>query len=347
MSWVNGLREQGCEVFLASARTDGSDGNIPIGNPRLSPRLRMISGIKGLKQKISEIKPDIVIAYRVTSYAYVAARTGFHPLVISAQNDQIIFETKRTFFRRKFLERCARYAIRKADLIHSWGSNITEGLLRFGADEKKVFTFHRGLNMAAFKENSRTKEFDPEKPVFITTRSLAPEYLFDKLLDAFKILVGKIPGARLEIIGTGSEESNLKKQAEDLALTENIAFRGKLTEKEVYQALSLADIYISIIETDGVSSSVIEAVAASLLPIVAEMPASDNVLVNNKNALLFTNGTPEKLAELMLKAVNSFENMMPALRENSQNIIGKYDRHKNQKLFLEKYKNLISYYSEK
>ena len=149
-SWIEGLRDAGCDVILASVRSDGSDGAIPIGNINLPPRIRILTGTRQLKKIIAKEKPDILLAYRVTSYGYLAAKTNFHPLVLAAQNEQIVYLPNPSFIRYKFLERCAEFAISKADLMHSWGKNITDGLIKFGANKNKILTLHRGIDIDSF-----------------------------------------------------------------------------------------------------------------------------------------------------------------------------------------------------
>ncbi|MGB0177608.1 MAG: glycosyltransferase, partial [Owenweeksia sp.] len=38
-----------------------------------------------LRKEIKDFKPDLVIGYRLTSYGFLAARTGFSPLVLASQ----------------------------------------------------------------------------------------------------------------------------------------------------------------------------------------------------------------------------------------------------------------------
>jgi len=350
ISWVEGLRKQGCEVLVASVRTDGADGTIAIGNPIFPPRIRILTGVKHLKQIISQEKPDMLLAYRITSYGYLAAKTGFHPLVLAAQNEQIVYLPKPSFLRQKFLGYCAKFAIDKADLIHAWAKNITDGLIQFGADKDKILTLHRGIDMEVFKslepqmseQKKKRSAHIAKAPVFVSTRTLAPEYLISDLLDAFKLVLDQIPEAKLEIAGSGTEESALKQQVQTLNIAKSVTFHGKINKEKLINLLIGADIYISLIQTDGISSSLLEGIATFLLPIVADMPASRAILTNKTNAILFSDGAIGQIAEKMIEASSSYEKMLPALEINKQKIMKNYERDGNQQIFLEKYSQLIS-----
>jgi glycosyltransferase involved in cell wall biosynthesis len=340
ISWVTGLRKQGCDVTLASVRTNGNEDALAVGNPALPPRIRILTGVSHLQKIIAEIKPDLLLAYRVTSYGYLAAKTGFHPLVIAAQNEQIVYLPKPTFLRRKFLEKCAKFAIKKADLMHAWADNIADGLVKFGAERDKILVLHRGIDMEIFKDCKKRK-FDKNAPVFISTRSLAPEYRIEKVIQAFAETLDKLPGAVLKIVGSGSEEERLKQIAADCRIEKHVHFLGRVNHQKLVQELQESDIYISIIETEGMSSSLIESTACGLLPIVTDMPASKKIIEDGVNGFLIDDIEGGKLSDIMLNAVEKYREMEPELTKNSARIKKAFNRTENQKAFIEKYQELL------
>ena len=340
-SWIEGLRKEGCIVFPASVRTNGENGWYPIGNSKLPPRLRVLSGVASLKKLIKQIKPDILIAYRITSYGYLAAKSGFHPLVLAAQNEQIVYLPNPTYLRKTFLKNCAKYAIKKANLIHSWGNNITKGLKAFGAKDEKILTLHRGIDVNKFNLKSRNKVFDCKKPIFISTRTLAPEYLIDKLIEDFANLLEKIPEANLIIAGTGTEEGKLKQLASDLQISENIQFKGRVSHNTLLDLLNESDFYISVIATEGISSSLIESIACGLCPIAVNMSASKILIKDKINGFLIPSPKEDLICKTMLNAVYSYGDIKENILTNAKNIIKNYDRRTNQKKFISKYKKLI------
>ncbi len=340
ISWANGLRQLGCEVHIASARTDGSDDNLPIGHEFLPPRLRILFGLLSLKKIIRNLKPDLIIAYHIPSYGFLAALTGFRPLVTAAMNEQIVHLPKPNPFRRKILSRLTRFAIRRSDLIHAWGANIKDGLLRFGADREKILVLHRGINLDNFKAPGR-KSFDPDKPVFISTRSLYPHYMIDALVQAFARVVEKVPAATLEIVGDGPELGKLKDLAENLNLGSNVHFTGRVEPDKIGSVLESGDIYVSLITTEGVSSSLLEAMVMQLLPIVPDIPSSRALLENGQNGMLFHDSTPQAVADQMLKAVANYQKFIPELEKNSSRVKKAFDRKKNLSIFLDRYSALV------
>ena len=293
-----------------------------------------------MQRIIRELKPDILLAYRVTSYGYLAATTGFHPLVLAAQNENIVFLTGPSFFRRHFLSFCARYAIARADLIHAWAENIAEGLIRHGASDKQILTMHRGIDLSMFQAVQK-KQFNKTSPVFVSTRSLYPEYNIDRVIEAFACVAREIPGARLKILGKGSEATHLKKITASLSLDDKVTFLGRLDHDKLAEELRSSDFYISVIDTEGLSSSLIESIACQAVPIVYDMTSSRALVEDRINGLLLSDTSTKYLSSAMIEAVEMYYTLEPALAQNSKRVRERFDREHNQKIFVQKYKSLL------
>ncbi|HBC87114.1 MAG TPA: hypothetical protein DCZ94_09190 [Lentisphaeria bacterium] len=341
LAWAKGFRELGVEVIIASVRADKSaDGVVAIGNPHLPARLNFLLCAGSLRNLVEREKPDIIIGYRVTSYGYLCSCTDFHPLVIAAQNEQITYLTKPNHLRRKLLEFFARKAIRRADLIHAWGENMLPRLKELGADERKILVMHRGIDLDLFKPLQR--KIEPENPIFISSRSLYPEYKISRILKAFSIALVKIPGASMRIMGEGTEKTNLENLAESLGISAKVSFSGRLEPQKVAITLQSSDIYVSVIESEGVSSSLLESCACGVYPIVTDMPASRALIEDDRNGTLIE---PEisipELAETMISTAGNVEMRENASKINVGLIKDKFDFKKNTGKFLDAYKELI------
>jgi len=340
ISWARGLEELGCEVTIASARVPKGDPSaLPIGPSFLPPRIRLLIGVGDVRRIIVEKKPDIVIGYRVTSYGYLGAASGFHPLVIAAQNERIAEHPTNSVFRSRLLRRFAERAIKSADLIHSWAPNITSGLKRYGADEGKILELHRGIDTGVFRP-SGDRAFDRERPVVISTRSLYPQYRLETLLMAFGRFMNKFPGARLVFLGSGPEERRLKGMCVDMGLEKSVSFKGKLPPAEVAAELNAADIYVSLIETEGLSSSLLESCGCGVFPIVGDIPASRIIIKDRENGMLLKSMEAENVANAMAQACGDAAMLEAGRRINTALVREKFDRRKNLQRFLDEYKRL-------
>jgi glycosyltransferase involved in cell wall biosynthesis len=341
ISWVNGLKELGCEVHIASARFEGFEGVYPIGSSLLPPRLRILTGTSRVRKIICQLKPDILICYRVTSYGFLGAISGFHPLVTAAQNEQIAFAEKPNSWLKKLLEFFARKAIKEADLLHAWSQNVSSGLKKYGADDEKILCLHRGIDTGIFNLDGR-KPGNIEAPRLISTRSLYPAYNLDVLIKAFAVFLEKYPKAELVITGDGPEKEKLIELGNALKISENISFKGRLSPQEIADELRAADLYIALVETEGLSSSLLESCACGVFPMVMDMPGSRVIIdAQEANGILLPNLDSKVIAEKMLELWSDKERIDMAMKFNNSIIIEKFDRNKNLTTFVNYYHKFL------
>jgi glycosyltransferase involved in cell wall biosynthesis len=92
------------------------------------------------------------------------------------------------------------------------------------------------------------------------------------------------PGARsnviLRIIGDGPERKRLGALVEKLGLTERVEFMGKLPPGEINSHLAWADIFVFASESEGRPNVILEAMAAELPVVAADIPGTRELLLD-------------------------------------------------------------------
>ncbi|WP_201331251.1 glycosyltransferase, partial [Lactobacillus nasalidis] len=88
----------------------------------------------------------------------------------------------------------------------------------------------------------------------------------DLLLKAFK--AADLPKAHLYIAGSGSQEENLKKLAQDLALTDQVTFTGFLTQEKLGQLYRKMDLAVLSSYSESFPLVLLEA-ADNLVPLLS------------------------------------------------------------------------------
>lgn len=296
--------------------------------------LRYLIYVPQLKRLISDISPDILIGYRITSYGFMAASTGFHPLVLAAQGQNIAYNASRmkAYF--------ARYAIRRADLIHSWGEHMTQKLIEFGAVPGKILTLPRGINTNVFmpphERNSNSKYYK-----LITTRGLNPDYNFEQILNSLSVLKMSSTNFKYIIAGDGPYKDKLIQKVSDLELETYVNFVGKIRYEELPQYLQTSDIYLSTVATDGVSTSLLEAMACGIFPIVTDNTANKRWIEDGVNGYLVQFGDPYELAKKIEMAMKDIELRRKAGKINRALILEKASIDKNMRMFQNSWDKLI------
>lgn len=121
------------------------------------------------------------------------------------------------------------------------------------------------------------------------------------LLRAFALLSHWRPDTYLLIAGDGDLETALKTQARELGIDGVVRFLGR--REDVPALLAMSDLYVSSSISEGLGTSVLEALAARIPVVATEAGGVGEMVHHEKTGLLVANRSPEKLADAMNQAL--------------------------------------------
>lgn len=188
--------------------------------------------------------------------------------------------------------RVRNYFVRKFDYFQVISSNIREAMIHAGYDASKLIGIPNGVILSRFSEGNTTRAPELQFSAVYAGR-LACVKGVDVLLRAWAKVVAQFP-ARLIILGDGPELENLQSQAEELGISANVEFAGDCPDIAPYLAQS--DIYIQPSRAEGLSNSVIEAMAAGLPIVATQVGGNGDLVVQGKSGLLVQPESPDDLA---------------------------------------------------
>lgn len=315
---ANYFAKSGHEVHLISSRfIDGYDGRVKMYPlVRLLPQIWRVSiypsGIICLfqvRQLINRIKPDIVDTHYISFNAYFGAISGFHPLILTAWGSDILVAPKQNPVRR-FL---TRQTLRRADHIVCYAPFVKDEMEKLGADPGKIGIILIGVDTERFKpvpqkEGLRRRlGMADSSPMVISTRSLAPVYDVETLIKAAPLVLKDIPQVRFVIAGGGEQQRYLESLVDRLGVSDSVRFVGWLPPDELATYLAASDIYVSTSLSDGTSSSLLEAMAWELAPVVTSIPGNQPWVKDGENGFLFPAGDHNMLAERIIYLIRNRE----------------------------------------
>ncbi|WP_296704959.1 glycosyltransferase [Algoriphagus sp.] len=325
-TWIKGIEE----VSGVAIETK----EIPKSAGRVSRILLAIQFLISLL--FSKQNYDLVLAERATSYGFFSLLVKTKIRVVAQQGITDAFpENGFSGWYKRILQR-AIYT--KADLIHAWGYVMTYAMLSSGASPTKILVKPKGLNLDKFTFSERVK---PKVFTAIVTRSLYKIYRHNEILEAIQKL--KKNGLILNciIIGEGDQSEILKDYAQKLGITNQLNWVGRINNEELPKYLEKAEIYLAVPETEGVSASLFEGMAAGCFPIVTDLPANRAFINSGRNGLLVPVGNPTILAESIHLFCNNFSSFKEALLENRDLIQKECDLKSNMNFFYSRYQKLI------
>jgi glycosyltransferase involved in cell wall biosynthesis len=297
-------------------------------------KLRYFLCIPNVRKIVASIKPDLVIGYRVHSYGFVAAMTGFRPLVLAAQGQNVYYP-----FNSWIAKYCAKFAIKRADLINSWGEHITRKLIELGCLPTKILTLPRGVRTDVFKMDGAKNN----APIhLISTRGLKEHYNIDTIIRACKIVCNTGEKIKLTLAGAGSDRRWFEQLVRKLDLTSIITFSGFVDNYHLSGLLNKAHIYVSMVNTDGVSASLLEAMACGVFPIVTDNVANRIWIRDGENGFLVPEKNESILAEKILLAISRENMRIETASKNRVIVEEKADWAINMKIIEKAYMELVA-----
>ncbi|MBB6327767.1 glycosyltransferase involved in cell wall biosynthesis [Algoriphagus iocasae] len=327
ISWIKGV-EMNLGVKLETRE-------LPKGNSRI---LRMISAlgffVNLLMTRFSK-QYDLVLAERATSYGFFSLFVHTKKRVIAQQGITDVYpEGGISGYYKSILQ---RLAYKNADLIHAWGHVMTYAMLESGASPHKIMVLPKGIDLG--------KYHCPEKrelaPAFIVTRSLYDLYRHIDIIEAVKILKDRSINIQVYIVGDGPEKPEIQSLINKYDLEEVVFLKGHIPNTQLPGLMDLCRYYVAVPTTEGVSSSLFEAMASGCYPIVTDLPANQAFIKNKINGQLVSPCKPSELADAIESALINGNQVDTALTENRKYIEDHVDHQKNMKIITDRYKTLM------
>ena len=166
---------------------------------------------------------------------------------------------KKIFLRADRIQTISWYL---ADFAKSMGYTGKVEVIPNGVDTKHFGKIYSQEEIDSLKKKLHKKEND----IFlVTTSRLAVKNAVDDLIKSLQFLPENV---KCLVIGTGSEEDNLKKLARDLSLDDRVKFIGFVDHDMLPLYLRVSDVFIRPSLSEGFGNSFVEAMAAEI-PVLA------------------------------------------------------------------------------
>jgi glycosyltransferase involved in cell wall biosynthesis len=334
--WINYFARQNHSCYLLSME---KGGDIKAEQYHFRPKLK-VKGLKYIlsyfdtKKIVDEVKPDLINALFVPNYGLLGALLNFKPLVVSAWGSDILISTRKSFLHRLR----AKFVLGKADLILSDSIFLTEKIADLGISPKKILTFPLGIEIEKYLKSKKKKE----TVTILSTRRFEPIYDVETLIRAIPLVLDK-SNKRIEfiIIGSGSKSEQLKKLAYDLGLHDQVTFKENLSDEELIQIYQDSDIYVSTSLSDSTSVSLLEAMAAGLIPIVTDISGNREWIEKENNGLLYKPKDHEDLARKISLVSGDLEQYQPMCEINLQILKKKADWNRNMQILQRRFWEMV------
>lgn len=254
-----------------------------------------------IAQILKQIQADVVHIHQANSYAWHTLRAisqlSYRPKIILTTwgSDILILPKKNHFFARM-----VRYNLQNADIITTdslFMSTTIQQLLR--AVSRPIHVINFGIQQLPAKQNLVIKQ-----KLILSNRLHKPLYRIALIIHAFSQLVinGLIDMEyKLLIAANGEETTKLQGLALKLGIAGRVSFTGMIAYEELTSYYQVANIFISVPMSDGTASSLLEAMAYGCIPVLSNLPANLEWVIDGVNGFIVSN--INELAKEILAAI--------------------------------------------
>jgi L-malate glycosyltransferase len=323
-------------VKVVDARFARPSGATPGDCEQLVPEFKSI---------LKQVQPDLVHAGPVQTCAYIAALSGFNPLLVMSWGSDLLLQARHSAAHAHATQVALKGAdgfFCDCDAVRASAKTYVE------IPDDRIAQFPWGITRGSFGPGgtSITKEqvgWDKNAFVFISTRSWEPVYGIDVLLDAFRRAHNADKRLRLLLLGGGSQGERICRFLSDHKLGGAIAAPGVIVNSEMPSWFRAADAYISCTRSDGTSVSLLEAMATGLPAVVTDLPANREWVTDGQNGFLAIAGSPEDFATQMLRAAQLTAVQRATIAERNQRMVAqRADWDRNAPTLLRLYEGLVA-----
>jgi glycosyltransferase involved in cell wall biosynthesis len=289
---LNVVRHLDRDRFEPSVATSGPDGSladlvpadvavVPVGEPGSKHPVAAMTSV------LRRARPDVALATLRMNLTVLAARPigsrRTAVVVRQANHPSANLEELRGDSRWKAgaLELVYRSLFVTADRIVAPSDEIardmTANFLGRASERVSVIPNPVEVDAVAAAARHRPEGAPSGSPTLVTAGRLSPQKGIDLLLDAFAALLPSHPRAVLWVLGDGPERPSLQRRCRRLGIDRSVHLLG--FAEDPYPYLGAADIYVSAARYEGLSNSLLEAMACGTPVVATGGPASGHEAV--------------------------------------------------------------------
>lgn len=249
-------------------------GDFSIRNP-----FKALRNMRLIRSQINSFQPDIIHVQQANSTAFLTLKANLKsrtPVVISAWGSDIL----ELPFDSQILKRMVLYILKKSDRFTADAVCVADTIKElYPSLKSEILVANFGIEpfyRPVQKEN-----------IIYSNRLHQDLYRIDAVIRSFKRFIEtRTDRWQLIIAGQDRETDTLKKLVTDLKLDDVVEFIGWADRESNNAMYNKAKIYVSIPKSDATAISLLEAMHAGCIPVVADLPASHEWIKDGVNGVI-------------------------------------------------------------
>jgi L-malate glycosyltransferase len=290
-----------------------------------------------LRRLTRQIKPDLIHAGPIQNCAFIAALSGFRPILAMSWGYDLVMDADQSAWMRWV----TRYTLKRSAFFVSDANVSREKAIGFGMNAEKTAIFPWGTDIEYFIPKTAKRPNSKTFTLFCS-RTWEPIYGVDVLAKAFVKVASVNPDVNLLLLGSGSQGAKIRQILMNGGVMERVHFGGHISQADLPRWYRMADLYISPSHVDGSSVTLMEALASGLPCLVSDIPGNQEWIEQGVNGWLFRDGEVDDLTEKILNAIKNRKSLKKIGEAGRKTAEQKADWKKNFGTLLEVYERILS-----
>jgi len=329
--------------FYRTAGGTGLMADLPVG--------REVALMKALGQRLEQVvrlvEPDIIHAHSPVLNALPALKVGRKlgiPVVYEIRafwEDAAVDHgtTNQGSLRYRATRGLETRAIQRADHVFTICEGLRADIVARGIPSSKVTVIPNAVNVESFQLAS------PPDPVLLDKLGLTGNTVIgfigsfyayeglDLLVAALPQLIAARPDVKLLLVGGGSQEANLRQQAQQLGVADKVVFAGRVPHQDVNKYYDLIKVLAYPRHPMRLTELVtplkpLEAMAQGQLFVASDVGGHKELVQHNQTGVLFKAGSADALAQSLMGLLNN-PALWPVLKTNGREFVENVRNWKN------------------
>lgn len=258
--------------------------------------------LKDIRQILQAIRPELVLAGPLQRSALLIALTGYKPLVSMSWGYDLIYDARRN----ALWSWMTRYTLSKSTVMVGDCKTIRNLAIGYGMPAERIVTFPWGIDLEKYSPKGDSYQASKYQGLFtlLSTRGWEPIYGTKMVAEAFIKAASTRPDIRLVMLGSGSQEAEIKQLFQQAGVINRVSTPGVINQNDLPRYYHEADLYVSASHSDGSSISLLEAMASGIPVLVSDIPGNAEWVASGDTGWLFPDRDVDALAKKILRAAD-------------------------------------------
>lgn len=289
-----------------------ADSDVEVVELSLKGNLSLVSDMQNvlqLKHLIKEQEVDLVHTHGMKAglvgrIAGCSLKGRFMPYILSTIHNSI-YQYRMPVYQKHVISTVQRCLARQTDGFITVSQALKREIMLWeGVPQDKIRVIYNGIKTDMFHKSLSPYHkirlgLNPALPVVGMVARLAPQKGADYFVQAAYLISQVIDSVQFLVAGDGPLKEELQREAVKLGIKDKIIFAGHQADtSEIYP---LIDVYAAPSISEGLSTGVIEAMAAKRPIVATAVGGIPELITHRETGLLIPPGNPQALAQGILE----------------------------------------------